>query len=55
MISSGGSGWKCWEPQPPGDLTACPGLYRNILKFLYSTPDFQTDPINMQATKYDID
>jgi len=26
---------KIWEPQPPGTLRACPGMYRDALPLLY--------------------
>ena len=48
-------GWKCWEPQSPGDLRTCPGLYRDILEFLYFTHDLEADPINLHVTKCDSD
>jgi len=47
--------WKCWEPHPPGDVRVCPGLYSDILKFIYFNHVFQTVTINMHATKCDRD
>jgi len=51
-IFSGGKGGRCvglttlpsscadcheiWEPQPPSTLTACPGLYRDSLTFIFT-------------------
>jgi hypothetical protein len=54
-VSVGGGGWKCCEPNPPGYLRACPGLYRDIPKFPYFTHDFQAYPFNTHTTKCDSD
>ena len=32
---------EIWEPQPPGNLRACPGLYRDGFTFLHVTWNFE--------------
>jgi hypothetical protein len=34
---------EIWEPQPPGKLTACPGLYRDCFTFFYARYVTRTD------------
>lgn len=35
--------WKSWEPQTPGGLRACPGLYRSSFTYKFHLPHFSTD------------
>jgi len=34
---------EIWEPQPPGTLRACPGLYRDCFAFTFYISWFQND------------